>query len=102
MEGQKLGNRSRLGKTGTLAQSLTHSVTYRVTHSFFFYRECRSRSSTLPIQVSDTAVTSQYGSSLEFVAATAGRESNIQDARGRGLWTIKDSEVQCLLHSNLF
>ena len=43
------------GETGTLAQSLTHSVTHRVTHSLFFYRECRSRSSTLPIHVSDTA-----------------------------------------------
>ena len=39
----------------------------------------------LPIHVSDTAVTSQDGSSLEFVAATEGRECNIQDARGRGL-----------------
>ena len=43
------------GETGTLAQSLTHSVTHWVTHSLFFYRECRSRSSTLPIHVSDTA-----------------------------------------------
>ena len=85
MEGQKLGNRSRLGKTGTLAQSLSHSVTHQVTHSLFFYRECRSRSSTLPIHISETAVTSQDGSSLEFVAATAGRECNIQDARGGGL-----------------
>ena len=33
-------------------------------------------------------VTSQDGSSLEFVAATAGRECNIQDARGRGLWLL--------------
>ena len=48
MEGQKLGNRSRL-----------------------------------PIHVSDIAVTSQDGSSLEFVTATEGRECNIQDARGR-------------------
>ena len=36
----------------------------------------------LPIPVSDTAVTSQDGSSLEFVTATEGRECNIQDARG--------------------
>ena len=50
MEGQKLGNRSRL-----------------------------------PIHFSDTAITSQDGSSLEFVAATEGRECIIQDARGRGL-----------------
>ena len=69
------------GQTGTLAQSLTHSVTHRVTHSLFFYRECRSRSSILPIHVSDTAVTNQDGSYLEFVAVTVGRECNIQDAR---------------------
>ena len=81
MEGQKLGNRSRLGKTGTLAHSLSHLVP----PSLFFYRECRSKSSTLPIQVSETALNSEDGSSLEFVAATAGRECNIQDARGRGL-----------------
>ena len=73
------------GETGTLAQSLTHSVTHRVTHSLFFYRECRSRSSKLPIHISETAIASQDGSTLEFVAATAGRECNIQDARGRGL-----------------
>ena len=30
--------------------------------------------------------TSQDGSSLEFVAAAAGRECNIQNARNRGLW----------------
>ena len=30
--------------------------------------------------------TSQDGLSLEFFAATAGRECNIQDARGGGLW----------------
>ena len=39
----------------------------------------------LLLNLSDTAATSQDGSSLEFVAATAGRECNIQDARGRGL-----------------
>ena len=35
----------------------------------------------LPIYISDTVSTSQDGSSLEFVAATAGREFYIQDAR---------------------
>ena len=84
MEGQKLGNRSRLGERQYLAHSVTHSVTHRVTHSIFFYRECRS--SKLLILVSETAVTSQDGSSLEFVAATAARECNIQNARGGGLW----------------
>ena len=29
---------------------------------------------------------SQGGASLEFFAATKGRECNIQDARGKGLW----------------
>ena len=33
--------------------------------------------------------TSQDGSYLESVAATAGRECNIQDERGRGLWQGK-------------
>ena len=40
-------------QTWILAQSLPHSVTHRVTHSLFFYRE--GKSSTLPINVSDTA-----------------------------------------------
>ena len=31
--------------------------------------------------------TSQDGLSLEFVAATTGKEWNIQDARGGGLWS---------------
>ena len=44
-----------------------------------------THSLTQPIHVSDTAVTSQDGSSLEFVAATTGKECYIQDARGRGL-----------------
>ena len=36
--------------------------------------------------------TSQEGLSLEFVAATVGRECNIQDARHGGLWLwLRDS-----------
>ena len=35
--------------------------------------------------LSDTAATSQDGSSLEFIAAIAGRHCYIQDASGRGL-----------------
>ena len=31
---------------------------------------------------------SQDGSTLEYVAATAGRECNIHGARGRGLWRL--------------
>ena len=39
----------------------------------------------MPTHVLDTAATSQDGSSLEFVSATAGKECYIQDARCRGL-----------------
>ena len=62
MEGQKLGNRSTQGKRPRpwLSRLLNH--------------------------VSDTAANSQDGSSLEFVAAAAARECNIQDTRGGGLW----------------
>ena len=76
MEGQKLGNRSILER-GTLAQSLSHSVTYLVTHPLFFYRICKNKSSRLPIHVSDTAANSQDGSSQEFVGAAAAKECNI-------------------------
>ena len=40
---------------------------------------CQFMFQTLP-------ATSQDGLSLDSVAATAGRECNIQDARGSGLW----------------
>ena len=40
----------------------------------------------LPLNLSDTAATSQDGSALEFIAAIVGRQSYIQDASGRGLW----------------
>ena len=49
-------------------------------------RECRRRSSVLPFNLSDTAGTSQDGSSLEFITAITGRHCYIQDASGRGLW----------------
>ena len=39
----------------------------------------------LPFNLSDTAATCQDGSSLEFIAAIAGRQCNFQDAIGRGL-----------------
>ena len=58
MEGQKLGNRNILGER---------------------------HGPWLPIQISDTVPNSKDGSSLEFVAAAAARECNIQDARGGGL-----------------
>ena len=52
--------------------------------------ECRRRSSVLPLNLSDTAETSQDGSSLEFIVAIAGRQCYIQDASGRGLWGHKN------------
>ena len=39
----------------------------------------------LPLNFSDAAATSQDGTSLEFIAAIAGRQCYIQDASGRGL-----------------
>ena len=39
----------------------------------------------MPLNLSDTAATSQDGSSLEFIAANAVRQCYIQDASGRGL-----------------
>ena len=36
--------------------------------------------------LSDTAATSQDGSSLEFIAPIAARQCYIYDASGRGLW----------------
>ena len=39
----------------------------------------------LPLNLSDTASTSQDGSPLEFIAAIAGRQCYIQDASDRGL-----------------
>ena len=38
------------------------------------------------LNLSDTAATSQDGSSLESIAAIAGRQCYIQDASGKGLW----------------
>ena len=49
-------------------------------------RECRRGSSVLPLNLSDTAATSEDGSSLEFIAAITGRQCYSQDASGRGLW----------------
>ena len=82
MEGQKLGNRSRLGERQR--PWITHSFTESLTHSLSTENDgagaerCQFKFQTLHAP-------SQDGSSLEFVAATKGREYNIQDARGRGL-----------------
>ena len=43
----------------------------------------------LPLNLSDTAATSQDGSSLEFIAPIAGRQYYIQDASGRGLCNLR-------------
>ena len=40
-------------------------------------RECRRRSSVLPLNLSDTAATSQDGSSLEVIASIVGRQCYI-------------------------
>ena len=47
----------------------------------------------LPLNLSDTAATSQDGSSLEFIAAIANRQCYIQDASGRGLCTTSSSDM---------
>ena len=39
----------------------------------------------LPLNLSDTAETSQDGSLLEFIVAIIGKQCYIQDAIGRGL-----------------
>ena len=56
-------------------------------------RECRRRSCVLPFNLSDTAATSQDGSSLEFIAAIPGRQFYIQDASGRGLCLLYSLEI---------
>ena len=73
---------------GSVTPSLSHSLTQSLTESLTpsFSREnagagavhCQFTYQTLH-------ATSQDGSYLEFVAAAAGGECNIQDARGRGL-----------------
>ena len=42
----------------------------------------------LPLNLSDTAATSQDGSSLDFIAAIADRHCYILDASGRRLWAL--------------
>ena len=52
----------------------------------------------LPLNLSDTAATSQDGSSLEYIAAIAGRQCYIQDASGRerspNISALKKTESQ--------
>ena len=47
----------------------------------------------LILNLSDTAATSQDGSSLELIAAIAGRQCYIQDASGRGLCSLHKTEM---------
>ena len=56
----------------------------------------------LPLNLSDTAATSQDGSSLEFIAAIAGRQCYIQDASGRGLCHLNSQIYKYLALSGLF
>ena len=88
IEGKKLGNRSRLGERQGpwLSHSLTQSLTELLTH-FRCSENAGARAVTCKFTFQTLPVTSQDGLSPEFVAATAGRELNIQDARGGGLCT---------------
>ena len=66
-------------------------------------RERRKRSCVLPLNLSDTAATSQDGSSLDFIAAIAGRQGYIQDSSGRGLWWFRSHMVSdCWQKTNDF
>ena len=88
MEGQKLGNRRGRepdSLTESLTESLPHSLSTENAGAGAVY--CQFMFQTLH-------ATSQDGSSLEFVAATEGRECNIQDARGRGLCQLNLAERQ--------
>ena len=76
MEGQKLGLRSRLGER---QGSLTHSLC--TVNAGAGAIGCQFMFQTLH-------ATSQNGPTLEFVAATAGSECNIQDARSSGLCSV--------------
>ena len=69
------------GEAGTLGHSLSHSLTHSLSTENVGAGVvcCQFTFQTLH-------ATSQVGSSLEFVAATACRECYIQDARARGLW----------------
>ena len=92
MRGEESGQQEQTGgEAGTLAHLLTHSVTQSLTelltHSLSTQNAgagavcCQFTFQTLH-------AISEVGSSLEFVAGTAGRKCNIQDARGRGLWMV--------------
>ena len=67
-----------------LSHSLTQSLTESLTHSFST-KNAGAGVVSCQFMFQTLHATSQDGSSLAFFAAAAGRECNIQDARGRGL-----------------
>ena len=74
------------GDAGTLATySLTQSLTESLTHSCCT-ENAGARAVGCQFTFQTLHATSQDGLSLEFVAASMGRECYIQDARCRGLW----------------
>ena len=75
MRGQNLGNRSRKCTENAGERALDCQFMFQTLHA-----------------------TSQDGLSLEFVAATTGKEWNIQDARGGGLCTALTNEKRERLH----
>ena len=85
-EGAEAGQQEQTGgEAGTLAtHSLTEPLTESLTHSLST-ENAGAGAECCQFTFQTLHATSQDGSSLEFVAATAGRECNIQDARGRGL-----------------
>ena len=83
MKGQKLGNKSKLGERQG-PYSLTESFTESLTHSLS-KENAGAGAERCQFMFQTLYATSQDGLSLEFFAATVGRECNIQDARDRGL-----------------
>ena len=65
-------------------------------------RECSRMSSVLPLNLSDTAATSQDGSSLEIIAAIAGRQCHIQDESGTRLWGLPEVDLRAQQEIGLF
>ena len=81
--GAEAGQQERQGPW--LTHSLTQSLTELHTHSLST-ENAGAGAVCCQFMFPTLHATSQDGSSLEIIAATAGRECYIQDARGRGLW----------------
>ena len=73
------------GEAGTLAHSLRDSLN---TQSSLSTDNAGAGAVCCQFMFQTLYAPKQDGSSLEFGAATKGRECNIQDARGRGLWIL--------------